>query len=141
MNRHRGQTRTVWHVSSPSGLLFCQLPELPRPARGGLRRAVRRHPGHVLPRWSRSPYARARDEINEELRLAGTLFLRQLESRSQAAGRRHPAALGRLRAEDGGGDLGSRDHALRPREPAPADRSAAAGEPPQVPFVVSLKSE
>jgi len=72
MNRHRGQTRTVWHVSSPSGLLFCQLPELPRPARGGLRRAVRRHPGHVLPRWSRPPYARARDEINEELRLAGT---------------------------------------------------------------------
>src|SRR3989441_2675190 len=72
MNRHRGQTRTVWHVSSPSGLLFCQLPEVPRPARGGLRRAVRRHPGHVLPRWSRPPYARARDEINEELRLAGT---------------------------------------------------------------------
>ncbi len=59
--------------------------------------------------------ASARDEINEEPRLAGTLFVRQLESRSQQLVPPSDLLSGDF-AEDGGGDVGSRDHALRPRD-------------------------
>jgi hypothetical protein len=75
----RGDGGSVSHRGELTGALSA-LPKLPRPAVLGLSAVILATCFVVVAAAVRTG---ARNEIDEELRLAATLFVRQLESRSQ----------------------------------------------------------